>query len=288
MTFASNLPISGQRNFNRYMPNGLPGMMSGMGSAQIYPHMNTLGTLDTFTVTPPATVDNSSVYSVSVNGVTVSFTTDANATTAELGTGLYNLMRQDPEFYSLVEVTINTSTSVITLVSRAVGTTLTVVADPAALTNVITVAKTVSTSSNLIIPFGRFVGRLSSYARDQRQNVSTATLVNAASGFELLGVTLSSHATEKVGRFGQAQDGYAFGTTMNVVKNTGTYKGVYVECVEPNLVIGDSARIAVGAGNEGKLTKETSGTINVSTSVIIVSATEVVFGRNIVLAEVKL
>lgn len=292
MTFSSNAPVTGQVNFNRYMPPAVPGMLSGTGQAKIYPHTNTYGTLDTITITPPATVDNSATYKVTLNStsvVSVEFTTDANATTAELANGLFAAMRTNPIFYSLVDVALNTGTNVITLTARSVGTTISLTQDSAGTTtNDLTIAKTVSTSSNLIIPFGRFVGRQASYPRDAREGVSAATLINHATNYEVLGVTLSSHATEQVGIFNNAVGGYAFTKTMNVLQDVGTYKGVWVECVESNLIIGDSAYIAVGSGNEGKVTKTSSGNVDVTSKVKILSATEVSFGKNIVLCEVKL
>ncbi|MBN3946460.1 MAG: hypothetical protein HWQ38_08180 [Nostoc sp. NMS7] len=287
MTFASNSLVSGQTNFNRYMPVGLPGMMSGMGSHQTYPHTNTVSALDVVTVIPPATVDNSALYTLSVNGATVSYTTDSTATTAELGAGLYAAIQADPVVYGLVDASLNLTNSVITLTARTIDFSILATTNVADRTNDIAIAKTTTNSHNLIIPFGRFVGRQSFYPRDPREGTSAATLIDLVSGYEVLGVTLSSQATEKVGRFGNAKDGYAFGYVMNVLKNSGTYKGVWVEAVDPDLVIGDSPNIAVSVGNQGKITKIASGNLSVANNVKIISGTEQSFGRFIVLCEVR-
>jgi hypothetical protein len=288
VTFSSNTAITGQTNFSRYMPTGLPGMLSGFGSCTILPHINSVATFDTVTITPPATVDNSKEYKVTINGTTVSFITDANATTAELGSGLYAAIQQDPVVYGLVDVALNTGTSVITLTARTVDLPLLVTTNSADTTNDIAIAKTVSTSSNAIIPFGRFVGRKSTYTRDPLEGVSQATLIDATSGYEVLGVTLSSQYTQKVGRFSAAKDGYAFDTVMNVLKNIGTYKGVWVETVDADLAIGDTPYIAVAAGNEGKITKTSSGNLAAGSNIKIISAAQQSFGRNIALVDIKL
>ena len=143
-------------------------------------------------------------------------------------------------------------------------------------------------SANQIIPFGRFVGRKSTYARDPRENVSVATLIDATTGYEILGVTVQSHATQKVGNFAAAKDGYGFGTVMNVLKNIGTYKGIWVETVDADLVIGDTPYIAVAAGNEGKITKASSGNLAAGSNIKIISASEAVFGKYIALCEIRL
>ena len=112
-------------------------------------------------------------------------------------------------------------------------------------------------------------------------------MIDATSGYEVLGVTLSSQATQGVGYFANAKDGYAFGTVMNVLKNIGTYKGVWVEAVDPDLAIGDTPYIAVATGNEGKITKTSSGNL-AAAGIKIISATEQTFGKYIALCEVKL
>lgn len=284
----------GQSNYSRYMSPALAGMMSGIGSAIIIPGLNNYATYDTVTITPPGTVDNSATYTVTIAAIgggqknlSESFTTDSSATTAELGTGLYNAMITDPEFYSAVNVALNTSTSVITLTARSVGTVLTVTSNSSVTTNDLTIAKTVTGAANGIIPFGRFVGRLATYYRDPVEGIGTMSLVNHASNFSHYGVTILSQATEQVGMFQNAQDGYAFGKTMEILRNSGTFRGIYIETVEPDLVFSDTARIQITAGNEGKLTKSTSSTVDVSSNVTILASTQQAFGKNITLCRVN-
>lgn len=283
----------GQGNYSRYMSPALAGMLSGMGSAIIIPALNNYATYDTVTITPPGTVDNSATYTVTVAAIgggqknlSQSFTTDASATTAELGTGLYNAMITDPEFYSAVNVSLDSGTSVITLKARSVGTVLTVTSNSSVTTNDLTIAKTVTGASNAIIPFGRFVGRQSAYYRDPVEGFGTMSLVDHASNYSNYGVTILSQATEQTGLFQSAQDGYAFGKTMEVLRNSGTFRGIWIETVEPDLVFGDTARIQITAGNQGKLTKSTSSTVDVSANVTILTSTQQAFGKNITLCKV--
>lgn len=293
-SWSSIYPPQGQSNYNRYMPPALAGMLSGMGSKIVLPGLNNVAAFETVTITPPGTVDNSVAYKVTVAAVgggqkdlTVSFTTDGSATDLELGAGLYAAMIADPEFYSVVDVALNTGTGVITLTARNTGVILTVTGNSADTTNDLTIAKTVSGSTNGVIPFGRFVGRQAAYYRDSLENVSALTLVDHVSNYSEFGVTLCTQASEQVGLFNAAQEGYAFGRMMEVLKDTGTYKGVWIETVESNLVVGDSARIQITAGNQGKLTKSSSSTVNVSSNVTIISATQQAFGKNITLCKVK-
>ncbi len=283
----------GQSNYTRYMAPALAGMMSGIGSAIMIPALNNYATYDTVTITPPETVDNSATYTVTIAAIgggqknlSESFTTDGSATTAELGTGLYNAMITDPEFYSAVNIALNTSTSVITLTARSVGTVLTVTSNSSVTTNDLTIAKTVTGAANTIIPFGRFVGRQAAYYRDPLEGFGTMSLVDHASNYSEFGITMLSQATEQVGLFQNAQDGYAFGKTMEILRNSGTYRGIWIETVESDLVFGDTARIQITAGNQGKLTKSTSSTVNVSSNVTILSSTQQAFGKNITLCKV--
>lgn len=294
MTFSSTFPPSGQSNYERYSDKGLAGQLSGMGSKLVVPALNNVATVDTVTITPPATVDNSATYSITLvaaaasgsKNLTVEFTTDGSATTAELGAGLYAAMIADAEFYSIVNASLNSGTGVITLTARAVGTVLTVTSNSSATTNDLNIARTAG-SATAIIPFGRFVGRQSSYYRDPVTGFSAMNLVSNASNFSDYGITLLSQATEQVGLYNQAQEGYAFGRTMDVLKKTGTYRGVWIETVESNLAIGANPRIEVTAGNEGKLTANTSGTVNIFSLVTVISATQQAFGKNITLCQVN-
>lgn len=276
--FAQNTPISGQTDYHRYQPIAYPGMLSGMGSNLVLPYTNDVATQDTYTVAAPAVVDASTEYKVTVNGVTVSFTTDATPTDVELATGLYNAMRMDAEFLRYVDASLSTAT--ITLTARGVGVKLNVSVNSADTTNDLTLTNTVSPSTSNSIPFGRFVGRKASYKIDAREGVSQASLIDHATDYtDIFGPTLVTHHTERVGIASKAVEGYNFGDTINVIEDTGTLKGVWVECVETDIAVGDAAYIAIAAGNEGKLTKTATGNVDISTKARIVTGSHPTVGN---------
>lgn len=275
---------AGQTNFESNMPPAMPGMINGMGTFVTLPFVNGINALDTWTLTPPGTVSSSTEYKATAFGVTVAFTTDASATTAELMAGLYAAARSDAQFWSNVDIALDTGTNVITLMGRGVGQKLAVSSTPTG-TNPIVVANSVVASSGGVIPFGRFVGRKAGYFADPLDNAGSAALINHASDFTILGVTMFSNVAEKTGQFADAKDGYPVGSSMDVMTDTGTIKGIWVECVESDIAPTDSAYIAIAAGNEGKLTKSSSGTVNVSTKVKILNNAQQAFGRNCVLVK---
>lgn len=278
---------AGQTNFESYMPPAMPGMINGMGTFVALPFVNNINALDTWTLTPPATVSSSTEYKVTASGVTIALTTDASATPAELMAGLYAAARSDAQFWSNVDIALDSGTNVITLTGRGVGQKLAVTSTPTG-TNPIVVANSVVASSGDAIPFGRFVGRKAGYFADPLDNAGPVALmaaINNASDYTVLGVTMASNVVEKTGRFAEAKSGYPVGSWMDVMVDTGTIKGIWVECVEPDIAPTDSAYIAIAPGNEGKLTKSSSGTVNVSTKVKILNNAQQAFGRNCVLVK---
>lgn len=276
---------AGQTNFASEMPPALPGMINGMGTFVALPYTNNINTIDTWTFTPPATVSNNTVYTLAASGNTVRFTTDADATPAELMGGLFAAARSDAQFWSDVDITLAPGTNVITLTGRGVGQKLAASSTPTT-PNPIVAVNTVVASIGNVIPFGRFIGRKAGYFADPLDNAGPASLINHASDFTILGVTIASQVVERTGRFGDAaKDGYPMGSWMDTMVDTGTIKGIWVECVEADLTPADSAYIAITAGNEGKLTRSATGTVNVSTKVKILNNTQQAFGKNTVLVK---
>ena len=276
-------------NTKRYMPPALPGMVNGEGTFQCYPYVNNVGMLEQWSLTLPTTPTSSATYKFGVNGYAIAVTTDADATQTELATLLLSAIRADAQLFSEIEVDVDGSNN-FTIWARQIGKTLAVTINPSGeVAAPLVVSKTQSTVVGGVIPFGRFVGRKSTYFRDPLDGYGSASLINATSGFDILGVTLAANYLQKVGRFQDAQEGYPFDTTMDVMNDTGSFKGVWIECVEPDIAIGDTPYIAVTSGNEGKLTKTSSGAIALGSSVSIRSGTQTTFGnRLIVLCKIKL
>lgn len=260
-----------QRNYDMYMPEAAPGLLSGMGNSRILPFVNAVGLVyDQYSLTIPASPASNTAYSVTVEGITATFTTDATATNTELEEGLLNSMRTNPEFNSRVESTLDAVANTITLTNRYYNTPLTVSAPQFTVTRITATLPKINT-----IPFGRYVARKPTYAQD------VAALPTATTD-RLVGIALSNYGTEKTGMYDDAIAGYPAMTTMNVVDRTNDRKGVWIECVEANLTQDDSVFVAVTAGNEGKVTRANTGTI-ATVNARIMARTVVCNGKNLVL-----
>lgn len=272
----------GQNYFNRDIPEAMPGMRQGTGEVQSLPFINNAGmTAPTYTITPPATVDNSTAYVVSINGLVKTVTTDASATTLELGTLIYNALVSDALIGRLATFSLNTTTGVITIVSTTLNTAITITqVNAGTTTNDLTIANTVAVGTGTNIPIGRAVGTLSSYLPD-RHGYLPAALINHASNFTFKGFT-ELKVLERTDNSTDAEAAYKPGQVMSVLTDCGVTQGIWVECVESDIATTDSCYIAVGAGNEGKVTKTSSSNMNVSSIVKFVSSAKTVNGKNIV------
>jgi hypothetical protein len=266
-----------QRNYDFYYPEAAPGIFSGMGNSRIVPFINSVGVVnDTYTIVVPATPTSNTTYTVTVNGIAVSFTTDASATNSELEEGIFALMRSNPEFAANVDATLNAGTNTITIFARQHSTPLTVVAPQ------FTVARVTTTLPKAnYVPFGRFVATKSTYPE-------CAAALPTATSDKIVGVSLSNHGTEKQGIADDAIAGYPGMSTMNIVDRINDRKGVWVECVEGDLTANDVPYVSVAAGNEGKITKVTSGTISLASVAALKSGSKVLNGKNLVLVSFNL
>lgn len=272
--FPTHNPVGGQTDYRTDMYVALPGMLSGMGSSRILPHVNDVGAVDTYTIAV-STITANTDYSVLINGQKVTYKSDADPTAAEIINGIYNGIRLKPTAYRLADMVKDDTTNILTLSGRIQGVPLSITAQGLTVTKTVTGAN-LCDASNLVIPFGRFVGRKTDYKLDPREGVSSARLVEALD-MEVLGITKRSHHTEQVGYFHCARSGFAFGDTMNVMEDTGTIKGIWTECIEPDLKIGEKAYCAIVPGNQGKLTRDTAGK-DISQYCRIVGATEPTVG----------
>lgn len=272
----------GQNYYNRTIPVAIPGMRDGTGDVQSLVFLNNAGmTAPTYTITPPGTVDNSTDYVISVNGLIKTVTTDANATTAELGRLIFSALTQDPLIGRLATITLNTSTGVVTLVSTTLNEPIALAqTNTASTTNDLTIANTVAVGTGNYIPIGRAVGTLSSYLPDINGDLP-ASLINNASTFTFRGFT-ELRVLERVDNSNAAIAAYKPGQTMSVLTDCGVTRGIWVECVESDIAVTDSCYIAVGAGNEGKVTKTSTNNMDVSTKVRFTSAAVTANGLNIV------
>jgi hypothetical protein len=258
---------TGQLNYQQYMPQGVPGTMRGMGSYRVEPYLNNAtGRRAVVTITPPSTPDANQLYSLLIDGIFgVNVTTDSSPTAVELGQLIYDAIRANPQLFRYLDPSLNTSSGVVTITQNYFNTALTIVqSNAASTTNDLTIQATTAPGTGAMIPYGRFVGRKSTFTMDSN-GVSAAALIDDATAnvWTVLGPTLKDFY-EKDRKGPDALVGYPFGRTMSVLEDTGTYQGVLVEVVESDIKAGDPLYIAVAAGNEGKASKTSSSNIDVS------------------------
>lgn len=282
--------LMGQTSFSRVMPVGMPGTLEGMAPARVMPYMNQASARQAvYTVTPPATVDASATYSLAIDGVTVSVSSGGSPTTASLGALLYNALRAEPLVFRKFEIALNAGSGVVTLTHRFYNIAATITSPSnASTTNDLVIANTVAVGTDVRIPFGRFVGRLSSYTVDA-DGVSNAALIDHASNYTVLGVTMKQvYEKDKVGP--DAAASYPSGVTMNVCQSVGTNKGIWVECVEPDIIQTDTLYIEitgsnpVTGSNAGMVTKTSSGKASVPAGTKALSRAQVSYlGTSVIL-----
>ena len=269
MTFLSQ--AAGQTSYNRDIPRGEPGLFKSSGNAVIMPFVNSVGLVaPVYTITPPATVDTSADYTLSIENVPVTVTSDANPTALELGTLLFNAIRRKPEIFRLAQYSLNTSTGVITVTGSFFNEPLVILQDNAGTTtNDLTIANTVAAAGGNNLEIGIAVGTQSSYTPD-RFGRYPANAIDHATNYTFRG--FSAREIVEPDRIGPlAKPVFKPGQVFGVVTDVGTHEGLLVQCVENNLTPASAAYIAVSGTNAGKVTSSSSGTMNVSSQVKIIS-----------------
>ena len=245
-------------NYNLYYDRAIPGMREGSIN---FPRVRALvlnkgAVKEVWTITIPASPTASTTYSVTINNGlgTARFTTDASPTQAELQTGLLNAIRANPMFGQRGVAEASGNNVIFTALNFGIENVL---------TSTLTVTKTTAAVMPTPVPFGRFVGRAAG-ATDP----DAAGLPGATTDI-IMGITHIVHDAEMtppryVGTAGEGTT-YPHQDVMDVVDRTGESAGIWVECVESDITINDSVYVSVAAGNEGKATKTSSGTISLST-----------------------
>ena len=160
----------------------------------------------------PGTAANSTVYSVDIDGASVSYTSDADATAAEIQAGLLAALKAAPMIYRKVIPTAGGSNTVV-LTARTAGTagkfttTLSGGGTGYALTN------TTAAADPAIIPFGRGVTTASG------ESATSCKLIAAAlsSSNIFRGVASRTNVVESVGIGYSVVEGYPAMEAVNVV-----------------------------------------------------------------------
>lgn len=258
-------------NYNLQYDRAIPGMREGSIN---FPRVCAMtckkgAVKEVWTITIPASPTSDTTYSVTLNnGLGVArFTTDASATQAELQTGLLNAIRTNPMFGQRGVVEVSSTNLTFTALNFGIENLL---------TSTLTVTKTTAAVLPSPVPFGRFVARAAGDTDPRSVGLPSATTD------VVMGITHIVHDIEMTpSRFaGTSGLGttYPYMDTMDVVDRTGESAGIWVECVESDIDINDSVYVSVAAGHEGKATKTSSGTIDLSTraafrSSVVISST---------------
>ena len=246
-------------NYNLKYDVATPGVCSGdTTSLLVQTYINNAGsTKEQWTIGTPATPDNSTAYVITADELTISYTTDASATRAELIAGLqasYNANTIAGSRFTFV-----TSGNNFLLTAYYTDQTVTVLVNSADTTADLTATKTTSASAGATVPFGRFVARTAG----EGERLAKLPTVNTD---KILGITLNPKDVERNG-IGDAittRTVYKGNEPMDVLVQTNSAEGVWVECVESDIDIDDTIYVSVTAEYLGMATKTSAGNINIS------------------------
>lgn len=262
-----------QKNYSLTYSKAIPGQLEGFGSPGVRTIKNSaLDVLWSNTIGIPASVDNSTTYSVTLTGgeisgtITASFTTGGSATQAALGAGLLAAIRASG-MYRYVIPTLASNT--ITLKARAAAVNYTLACPTnAATTNDLTIGSQTAFVQSTDIDFGRFVVRSTSGTIDA-PNEARLPLTN--SNVTAVGVTLAPRtAVEKNAIGPTAKSLYYKNEAMDVIVRTNDAIGVWVEC-ENNITSASSLFIDCNTtGAQGRLTATSTSNLAVPSGVSLV------------------
>ena len=242
-----------QKTYRRNYAQAVAGQTDGLGLPRVHTYENTaLSTYETWSIAIPAVPGSSTTFTVTVNGKTASTTTDASATQAELETQLLSALRLS-EVYDVANISLDTVAHTLTLTAREQSVAIAVTTTGTGLT----ATKTVPASKSTLVPYGRFVGRLTSYP------LGVVSLVTS-SAHKVKGIAILTYANEKVGIGQAAVDGYQPTDAMDILDRANSTDGTWVECIEPDITEDDSVYVSYAAGNEGKVTKSATNAIAVA------------------------
>ncbi|HEY9764622.1 MAG TPA: hypothetical protein V6D07_18995 [Trichocoleus sp.] len=250
-------------DYNLYDSVATPGLLYGNGMPVILPFTNVAKSQTAkWTIAVPATVDSNSTYKLTVNGQTVSVATTTTSQ-AQLTAALLSSLRSNPLLMRGLSITEAANLISVTALTRGIPVSVSSSSN-ATTTNDLTITEVSTLGTNFVVPFGRFVGRKFDHPRMAAGLIdsSSTSYATGQPGYLIQGVTVSTHAGERVGRGLQFKDGYQSEDVMNVFTARGNAQGIWVECTpENNLDVGDNGSplyVATTAGFEGMLTKDNS------------------------------
>lgn len=222
-----------QRNYSQRFAVSTPGALDGIGQFRAETFKNSaLDGKNLWTIGIPATVDNSTTYSLSVTGggisgtETVSYTTDGSATQAELRAGLLAAAKASSVLPRYFGISSSGNNLLLEALQANIAYTVTSPTN-ASTTNDLTLTETTAAAASAEIPFGRFVVRKTTAPADAHDE---ARLPTTATGVILAGVTMLTHAIERVGMGTASRVAYQPNEAMDVLTNNAATRGIYVKC----------------------------------------------------------
>lgn len=244
--------------FDRAIPGQREGSVEGMRVRSLIWKGD--GTKEVWTITIPASPVADTTYVVKINGLaTAQFKTDASPTQAELRDGMLTALRTNPVVGSQAVPSLSGNNILLTAHNYGLENIFTS-------TN-LTVAKTTAGVMPGVVPLGRFVARAAAETNPDVAKLPTATTD------KIIGITHRVYDLERSDtRSGSNRVGYPYNEVMDVVDRVGTSTGIWVECFEADITINDGVYVSVAAGNEGKVTKTNSGTIDISSRAAFLTA----------------
>lgn len=248
-------------NYKPYYDRAIPGMREGsINFPRVRASVLRRGAVkEVWTITIPGTPTADTTYTVTLNnGLGVArFKADATPTQEELRVGIMTAIQTNPMFgqRGIIEAPSgSTTTLTFTALNFGIENILT--------SSGLTVSKTTAGAMPKPVPFGRFVARPAGETDPDVAGLPTDVTD------KIMGITHIVHDIEETpSRFTtSAYTGttYPYQDVMDVVDRTGESTGIWVECVDADITINDPVYVSVAAGHEGKVTKSTSGTIDIS------------------------
>jgi len=245
-----------QKNYTQYFDLSRAGFLSGLGEPRVRAYKNSADTkAGYYTFAIPASPVANTLYSISdALGRTASYTTTATPLQADLGAGLLTAFRKST-LYSVASASL--SANVLTVTARSSIT-------PLVLTTVALPAGTAFNAglASVAIPFGVFVARRSTDLADEARLPTLNT-------DKLLGVAMSTYATEKDAIGTTAKVAYQPNEAMDIFDRCNDLDGIWVTCIEPDLNLTDTLYVSVTAPTAGCLTRNASGTIALTNSSLV-------------------
>lgn len=263
-------------NYNLRYDVATPGLCSGdTTSLLVQTYVNNAGTAkEQWTIETPATPDNSTEYIIYADELTISYTTDGTASQAELAAGLK--ASYDANIIAGARFDFVVDGTDLVLTAKYIDQTIAVTVNDADTTEDLVAVKTTSSSAGNTVPFGRFV------ARSAGDGERAAKLPTADTD-TILGVTLNAKDIERngIGDSSATRTVYKGEVPMDVLVQTNSAEGVWVECVENDITIDDTIYVSVASGYEGMATKTSTDNIDISAYASFASSVKTAHADNV-------